>query len=307
MSSISKFDDRACRPVIECANHTPWKHGQIVSWWDVYEISGPDLHRITAILETIRCDYFYAVPKGDHAFSLGAKPILLDAQERGGLEQRLRVVANKMEEFELSTTGEAVIEFCAALQFSSFQISATEVVARIDEILRTLAREMKGILFLCVVENQARFYRRPQYGWDEVIKRWPQTTIDIEECSKCLACDRYAAAIFHVLLIAEFGVIELAKLLNVAGDKPGWGALSRLEKILKVEYPQRSALEQKHSQFLEHVLPLMLAIQTSWRHKISHVENRLQWIDTDFSAQLALEIVSATRGFMRQLATDMPR
>jgi hypothetical protein len=50
----------------------------------------------------------------------------------------------------------------------------------------------------------------------------------------------------------------------------------------------------------------MLAIKDSWRHKISHVENKLNWMDTDFSPQVAVEIISATRGFMRRLATDMP-
>jgi hypothetical protein len=109
-----------------------------------------------------------------------------------------------------------------------------------------------------------------------------------------------------VLLVAEFGVIEVAKLLDVAGDKPGWGALDRLEKILAKRYKERSPIEQTHSELLQQILPLMLAMKESWRHKISHVGNKLEWLDTDFSAQIAEEIIKAIRGFMRQLATEIP-
>jgi hypothetical protein len=48
----------------------------------------------------------------------------------------------------------------------------------------------------------------------------------------------------------------------------------------------------------------MLAMKDSWRHKISHVENRLEWLDTDFRPQLAKAIIKAIRGFMRRLATE---
>jgi hypothetical protein len=102
-------------------------------------------------------------------------------------------------------------------------------------------------------------------------------------------------------------VIQVAKLLGVSGDKPGWSCLERLGRIAKKSYHERSDVERKHSQFLENTLPLLFAIKDSWRHKISHVENKLVWADTTFSPQVAEEIVSATRGFMRRIAVDLPR
>jgi hypothetical protein len=113
--------------------------------------------------------------------------------------------------------------------------------------------------------------------------------------------------VFHVLLVAEFGVIRVAELLHVGGDKPGWGSLERLVRINAKAWKERSPLEQEHSDFLKNVLPLAIAIKDSWRHKISHVDNKLEWMDTDFSPQVADEIISAARGFMRRLAADLPR
>jgi hypothetical protein len=177
----------------------------------------------------------------------------------------------------------------------------------LTELQERIIDELSAPRFLSMSDQEAGYYNSPRGGWEEVIKRFPKVAIDIEESSKCFACGRYAAAVFHALLVAELGVIEVAKLLVVAGDKPGWGALDRLEKILDKPYKERLPIEQTHSELLKQILPLMLAMKESWRHKISHVENRLAWLDTDFSPELAEEITKAIRGFMRRLATDLPR
>jgi len=170
---------------------------------------------------------------------------------------------------------------------------------------RELDAELFGRLFFSLHTSEVDYYSNPTKDWEQVIETWPKTQIDIEESSRCYACSRYAAAIFHVLLVAELGVIEVATLLGVAGDKPGWGSLDRLERILRKQYKERSPIERIHYELLKQVVPLMLAMKDSWRHKISHVENRLEWLDTDFSPQLAEEIITAVRGFMRRLATEL--
>lgn len=139
-----------------------------------------------------------------------------------------------------------------------------------------------------------------------MIQRFPGVQIDIEECSKCFAVGRYAASLFHALLVAEYGVIKLAKRLGIAGDKLGWGDLQRLERIAAKPYKERSDLEQKHSKLLDEIMPFALSMKNQWRHKISHVENKLVWIDTDFSPQMAKDIIGAVRAFMDKLATGLP-
>jgi hypothetical protein len=174
-----------------------------------------------------------------------------------------------------------------------------------QELQGRLDDELFGTLFFSLDASEVGYYNNPIKDWEQVIKTWRKTQIDIEESSKCFACGRYAASVFHALLVAEMGVIEVAKLLGVAGDKPGWGALDRLEKILAKPYKERSSIEQTHSELLKQILPLMLSMKNSWRHKIGHVENRLEWLDTDFSPQLVEEITKAVRGFMRRLAMEL--
>ena len=181
-----------------------------------------------------------------------------------------------------------------------------EVVAELKELRERLQDELKARVFLSLSVDEGEMFLAPQKNWDRVLARFPKIRFDVEESSYCFALSRYGAAVFHVLLVAEFGVIQVARLLGVQGDRPGWGALERLEKILQKPYDKRTDLEKQHSAFLQSLAPMAHAIKDSWRHKISHIENKLEWLDTDFSPMVASDIITATRGFMQLLASDLP-
>ena len=122
----------------------------------------------------------------------------------------------------------------------------------------------------------------------------------------CFALERYGASVFHVLQTAEYGVIQIGSLLGELGDKPGWSCVSRLQKLIAIPHPQRTPKAKLHSKLLENTLPLIATMKDAWRHKLDHVDNQIIWVDTDFSPNVAEEIIKATRGFMRKLALEMP-
>jgi hypothetical protein len=192
------------------------------------------------------------------------------------------------------------------LEAGNIVISCLDLRDDLRELRRRVEDDLKSEVFMHLSIQEAALYNYPNREWEQVIQRFPETQIDIEECSKCFALERYGASLFHVLLVAEYGIVKLAKLLGVAGDKPGWGALGRLEKIAQKPYRDRSPLEQQHSSVLDGMMPFAHSIKNEWRHKISHVENKLQWQDTDFSPKMAGHIISAVRGFMDKLASDLP-
>ena len=187
------------------------------------------------------------------------------------------------------------------------QVRTTELHQWLIELRERFEDDLKTEVFLHLTVVEGFKYIKPVHGWAAVIVRFPKVRHDIEESSKCFALGRYAASLFHVLLVAEYGVIEVAKLLGQEGDKPGWGAFDRLQKINEKKWQDKTALEQKHSDLLGNVMPLMLSMKNEWRHKISHVDNKLEWIDTDFSPEVASRILSASLGFMDSLAKDLPK
>jgi hypothetical protein len=192
------------------------------------------------------------------------------------------------------------------LEESHMQISYGQMSSLLRELRERIEDDFHTVVFVSLSAEESVWYDKPVEGWEEVIRRFHKVRHDVDECSKCFGLARYGAAIFHVLLIAEYGVIKVAELFGVAGDRPGWGALERLQRINDKKHADKSPLERQHADFLKNVLPLAFSMKDSWRHKISHVDNKLEWMDTDFSSEVAKEIVSATRGFMRRLATDLP-
>ncbi|HSY35561.1 MAG TPA: hypothetical protein VK814_07425 [Acidobacteriaceae bacterium] len=177
----------------------------------------------------------------------------------------------------------------------------------LKDLRERIEDDLESQYFLHLEPKEANLYNQPLEGWEDVFPRFPKVRHNIQESSRCFALERYGAAVFHILLVAEYGVIQVATLLEVNADKPGWSQVERLQKILKKPYAERSELEKKHSKLLEDVVPLAMVVKDSWRHKLTHVDNQIVWEDTDFSPMVAEEIISATRGFMRKLALALKK
>lgn len=181
-----------------------------------------------------------------------------------------------------------------------------ELHAALKQLRERIEDELKVEFFLHLSLDEAAQFQNPTKEW-EFISRFTETRFNVEESIKCFALQRYGAAVFHILQVGEYGVIQIGGLLEVLGDKPGWSCVARLQKLIAVPYSQRSPLTQKHSKLLEDTLPLIAAMKDSWRHKLDHVDNQIKWIEKDFSPAVADEIIKATRGFMRKLASELPK
>ncbi len=287
----------------ESASLAPWILApyRLISWWDMQKFSAEAFVTIGSQLQMLKEEIGF----GGGLSTLTLETIVLDEVKREEISKLLSYIEIKCSEVSLRISAGCVAVLRGDL-LAMQKIPRDFAMGRISALQGTINVEMKQNLFLSVPQERAIYYTTPLREWEQILSRFSKLASDVEECSRCFACDRYAGSIFHALLIAEFGVIEVAKLFGVEGDKPGWGALERLERINTKPHKDKSDLEKKHAQFLGNVMPLMLAVKDSWRHKISHVENKLIWMDTVFSPQIAEEIISATRGFMRRLATDLP-
>lgn len=278
----------------------------LVSGRDVERFSGEALHTAICMLEYIWCAFRHAPLEGDalSARWLGQTRTVTSA-ERKELEKSLLSAETIFRNSGLASSAGAVAELRADQNRNV--LSADQVASRIEEIRRNVRREMTTVVFLYVPASRAELYDVPLSDWETTVERWSQTETDIKEAAICYALDRFAASIFHILRVAEFGVIQVADLLNESGDKPGWASADRLKRILDKKHEDRSPLQQRHSQLLMDIVPMIVGVRDSVRHKISHVDNRLDWLDTNIGATVAQEVISATRGFMRRLAAELPK
>jgi hypothetical protein len=178
----------------------------------------------------------------------------------------------------------------------------------LGEATRRLRDESGVHVLLQLSADRSKFYKEPRADWEEVIKRFPATGSDVEEANICFALERYPACVFHCVQIVESGLIALGEFLRVKDPKSGWTATANeLDRITKKKYPDLTPFEFQHIGFLKQVQATVVALQDAWRNKISHAQGRLAVMTADFSPRVAEEILMASRGFMRRLATDLPQ
>lgn len=187
--------------------------------------------------------------------------------------------------------------------------TVAEAAERIKmDVPLTIEHELSLQSFLRITPDRKEFFDEPRKGWEEVINRFTDSLMDVEEMRKCFALSRYAGCVFHSVQVIEFGLIHIGKWLpNLNDPKAGWPSVTReLERIVDLPYPKRTTFEQTHFVFIEQTNALVKSLKHSWRNKISHASGRLHVLSPDFAAEIAEEIMMATRGFMRKLATDLP-
>jgi hypothetical protein len=170
-----------------------------------------------------------------------------------------------------------------------------------------LKDEMAERTFLSLTLSETELYVNPTKNWKAIIERFPETVMDIEEASKSLALSRYTAAVYHTLQIVEVGLIELGRVIVVNDPQVGWNATTnRLVKILSTRYPERTKFQQRYSPFLEQINATIEVLKSAWRNKISHAQGKIFLLTSDFTPEITEEIMVASRGFMRRLATEVP-
>ena len=180
-------------------------------------------------------------------------------------------------------------------------------LSTIREVQTRLHDELSINLFFKLPPDKKTYFISPLKNWEEIIARFPDTTGNIEEMSKCFALSRYAASVFHSVKAIESVLIQFGKFLGVNDPFSGWTAVtSRLEALLKTKYPDLPSKYQSCRSFLEQMNAVAQALQSAWRNKISHAQGSLTLMTVEFSPDIAEEIMVASRSFMRRLATEMP-
>ncbi len=216
-------------------------------------------------------------------------------------------LASSAQKHGMISAGQKCKRIADRLVKHQMDVSCGSMMDDISALFERIEDDLQRQYFLHLTVDQAEQFMNPLKDWEDVAQRFSPVRYNVEESGRCFGLERYGASVFHVLQVAEYGVIQLATLLGQLGDKPGWSCVARLQRLVSVPFPQRTLIAQQHSNLLENTLPLATAMKDSWRHKLDHVDNQIRWVDTDFSPGVAQEIIFAVRGFMRKLANELPK
>ena len=127
------------------------------------------------------------------------------------VEENSRTTIRECLKLSLENSADAADEFRQRLGWGKYPLKLSELASMYDQFSSSIRREMKRTLFLYVPKKQAEMYEHPLKEWEPTPTRFPETILNIEEGMKCFALDRYGAAVAHMMLVAEFGAIEVGK------------------------------------------------------------------------------------------------
>jgi len=270
--------------------------------------------RIITLLELLR---LHAEIYVDASFVMGL--IYAGGRERltrdniQSFRSRLQKLSEGCQMAGLLTTKDAVDEFIYSLDLSTVSLEwwidplASRYLERAHEIVSRLQSELSHKVFFQIRQDAMSLFTEPRKGWGEIIERFPDTVIDIEESARCFALSRYAASVFHSIQVVEVGLIHLGKFLGVNDPLTGWTAVTgELKRLVNKKYPDKTQFEKDNALFIEQMQGCTEALKNAWRNKISHAQGRLYLLVADFSPDIAEEIMMASRAFMRRLATELP-
>jgi len=177
----------------------------------------------------------------------------------------------------------------------------------LERMRLTLIDELATKLLFQLPSGKKEWFENPAKNWEKVVDRFPDAVTEIEEMGRCFALSRYGAAVFHSLLVVESGLIELGKVIGVTDPKAGWDATTRkLSDLVQGGHSKYPSSLTISFAVCEQINQKVQTMKHAWRNKVNHVAGKLVVIRSDFAPDIAEEIIIATRGFMRTLATDIP-
>lgn len=262
------------------------------SLWDMLEIKASEFVNITTLLTRIEeiCERNVTVD--------------LDSTATAELIKNLDYLMDDYASLGLDVSRRCADELCSFLEH---RINSKEIGSHIGSLRDTIRRELDCKFTFILSASEADHYNNFRKGWESIYERFPDAITDIEESRKCFALARYAASVFHTTQIIEFGLLELGPLIDVKDPKSGWTAVSNeLKKIVDKRRELRTDFEKKNYIFLEQLQATVEALKNAWRNKINHAQGRLALASSEFTPEIAEEILLASRAFMRRLAEGLP-
>ena len=282
---------------------------RLVNLWEMYHLVA---HKLLSLLDELR-DLEIDLAKSLTQYPTAAEQAAVNVRFIGHV-QSMRAATESLQ----LTSSQKQIRRIA--DYVSDKIAPGNVVSAMLKELRLRIREdLENHVYLCVPEGSARKFfawtgddyrvKVPSELMDPaIVARFPSASDDIDGTFRCLVLDCYPAAMFHLMRVMEAGVLGLAKIAGLKDPKPSWGSvLEKVEKlVLRTKYDDLDPKIQPYRGMMEAVLPQMQAIQRAWRNKFAHVGGMIIPTGSPITEQVALEILTAVEGFMRQLAHDLP-
>jgi hypothetical protein len=255
------------------------------------------LHGYLTTLETsLNGDEAYSMHLKGSGGDLTGNPLLLSDKRKTEAINLLKFSKQQCARINLQVCVKHAEELLQSAE--SGMLGAKEIVA----LKQNVVRELSCQYFVGIAPERQGVFENGRKDWEDVLSNFPDATDDVEEMNKCYALCRYPAAVMHSLMVVEHGLVVLGPRIGATDPKEGWDASCRqLERVIKAGRGMNTTgldFDQ-----LDQLNTCIQVMKTAWRNKINHATGKPILLHGGFAPDVAEEIISSSRGFMRRLAT----
>jgi hypothetical protein len=185
---------------------------------------------------------------------------------------------------------------------------------KLAEWFSCFTSELETQMFLLVLPHEVPYHPMTKGGWGEAlldtVAAFPDARYDAFQAGACFAFGCFTACVYHLMRVAEYGLVSVATSLNVDQEKlaKGWdGCIQGIESAIKTISSTKPTTDwQAQVKKYSDLCAWFTTIKTGWRNPASHIPR-------NYSEQSAAGMFSATRTLFEHLwkyefkPTTMPR
>jgi HEPN domain-containing protein len=254
---------------------------------------GQAFYRIGNMLAT----YATALVSARDSIGRNADAEVLDDENREFFTNNLTRIMTYCEAANLTFTAKSIQRI---LDTPREKLTYQYLVSTVPELERRFVDELDPYFFLFIPESKVKYYDSASPFGEEVTKKFPKATEDIDEAGKCYAVGRYTACVFHLMRVMEIGVQSLGKKLGIS--KPTereWqpilndvnGAIRKLSNPPTPITAKQKKVRNNYAQaavYLENV-------KNAWRNDVMHPK-------ATYTDEEAEEVFRTVKVYMQYLA-----
>jgi hypothetical protein len=250
-----------------------------------------------------------------YGYMLIETPPVDEAQRRKLLDNSLAKYREALDGFsEACMDGKMPISYPVRRQIEAFKRRLADVAnnivdhktvnAQAIQIRQLLLDDLSQHLFICIPAEYRELIEQeePIFG-DSVANVFDKAKRDIEASSRCLALGEWTACVFHSMRVLEYGLRELASLVELPADamaQENWkNVIDQIEaKIRGMEALPKSAEKSAALKTYSEAALQFRYFKDAWRNYVSHTNEPSDERD-------ASSVWNHVKEFMQQLADEI--
>jgi hypothetical protein len=251
---------------------------------DVVELAFPELVKVMGEIDDLLCQY------RDYR----ERQVTIDA--KSNLLAKLEKVRGFVKALDLDATLGSINFFVEGFNIHPADFPQYEtLIERLLGFRRNLNDQLASKKIGFIPKDKLEYWNKEKLFGEEVFSKFKAARADLEEAGNCFAMGRNTACVFHLMRVMEVGLLRLAKRFRVKNIKAlTWGDVLR-EINSKLDPRRKDPKKKAGAVRYDSALAHFRTAKNGWRDRVCHST-------VSYNVSQALDIFSATKGFMRELA-----